>query len=688
MTTNVVYNGAATGAINLTASGGTATYSFNWGGGITTEDRSGLAPGTYTVTISDTNGCTATRSTTITQPATALSSSTVAVNNANCSNPGSIDISVAGGTAGYVYLWSNTATSQDISGLSAGSYSVTITDANGCSVSNGPLTVSSVATPTASLSNVSNVSCNGGSNGAVNITVTGGTPGYSFIWSNGATTEDINGLQAGSYCITVTDNLGCVANVSAVNITAPAVLSGSATVSNISCNGQANGSVNLTASGGTAPYAYNWGSGITSEDRSGLSAGTYTLTVTDANGCITTQNALITQPTAISASLITLVNASCVIGGSVDINVSGGSGGYSYLWSNSANTQDISGLSAGNFTVTISDANACTFVSGPYAINAVGTPNAVVANQSAPSCNGFNNGSINISVSGGNPAYTYLWSNGATTEDLNGITAGNYSVTVTDNLGCNASVSNISLIDPTQISVSNSISDALCNGASDGSVSLIVNGGTAPYSYLWNNGGTTQSLNGISAGTYSFTVTDANGCISQNSAFVSEPALPLVATVDSIINSSGANDGSINISTGGGTPAYSYLWINGTTTQDINGLAAGSYTVTITDANGCTTSISATLVISDAAGIHNINNFNVLPNPNDGNFNILINLTRAETYTVQLVDVIGRVLADWNCNQMDNNIAVGLNYLSPGIYFVVLKQENGITSSKKLIITK
>ena len=299
--TNIACNGGSTGAINLTPTGGSAPYTFNWGGGITTEDRTGLSAGTYTVTITDANGCTGTVNATVTQP-TAMSA-TVSQTNVSCNSGsnGTASIVVTGGTAPYTYSWSPSGgTAATASGLAAGAYTVTVTDANACTITR---TVT-ITQPTAmsAMTAQTNISCNGGSNGTASIVVTGGTAPYTYSWSpSGETAATATGLSAGTYTVTVTDANACTITRT-VTITQPAsAVSGTTVVTNIACNGGSTGAINLTPTGGTAPYTFNWGGGITTKDRTGLAAGTYTVTITDANGCTGTVTATVTQSSAVAA---------------------------------------------------------------------------------------------------------------------------------------------------------------------------------------------------------------------------------------------------------------------------------------------------------------------------------------------------------------------------------------------------
>ncbi|HXH19993.1 MAG TPA: SprB repeat-containing protein, partial [Chitinophagales bacterium] len=578
------------GSIDLTPSGGTSPYTYSWSNGATTQDITNLIAGTYTVTVTDSKGCTVSASGTVTQPPL-LTASTTQVNVAcNGASTGSIDLTPSGGTTPYSYSWSNGAATQDITSLVAGTYTVTVMDVRGCAITRSA-TITQPAALTTSETHV-NVSCNGGSNGSIDLTVSGGTPAYSYLWSSGQTTQDISGRPAGTYTVTVTDANGCT-TARSITITQPPALNTSFTQVNVSCNGGSNGSIDLTVTGGTAPYSYSWTGGITTQDRSVLSAGTYNVTVTDSNGCTITTGTTITQPSALTASA-TQGNVSCNGGsnGSIDLSPAGGTTPYSYNWSNGATTQDISGLSAGTYTVTIMDANSCTItlsrtITQPAALTASATKVDV-------SCNGGSNGSIDLTPAGGTTPYSYSWSDGATTQDLSGLSAGTYTVTVTDNRGCTVT-SSTTITEPAALTASNTKVDVSCNGGSNGSIDLTVAGGTAPYTYAWSNGAATQDISGLSAGTYTVTITDNKGCIITSSATITQPAALGTSLTQVNVSCNGGSNGSIDLTVVGGTSPYAYAWSTGSTAQDLSGLSAGTYTVTVTDAQGCTITNDATI---------------------------------------------------------------------------------------------
>jgi len=673
--TNVACNGASNGAINLTPAGGTAPYTFNWGGGITTEDRTGLAAGTYTVIITDANGCTATVNATVTQPASAVSGTTVVTNVAcNGASNGAINLTPAGGTAPYTFNWGGGITTEDRTGLAAGTYTVTITDANGCTATVNA-TVTQPASAVSGTTVVTNVACNGASNGAINLTPAGGTAPYTFNWGGGITTEDRTGLAAGTYTVTITDANGCTATVNAT-VTQPAsAVSGTTVVTNVACNGASNGAINLTPAGGTAPYTFNWGGGITTEDRTGLAAGTYTVTITDANGCTATVSRTVTQPTALSATT-SQTNIACNGGstGVATVNVSGGTAPYTYSWSPSGGTAaTATGLSAGTYTVTVTDANACTLtrtftITQPTALSAT-------TSQTNIACNGGSTGVATVNVSGGTAPYTYSWSpSGGTAATATGLSAGTYTVTVTDANACTLTRT-FTITQPTALSATTSQTNIACNGGSTGVATVNVSGGTAPYTYSWSpSGGTAATATGLSAGTYTVTVTSANGCTLTRTFTITQPASAVSGTtVVTNVACNGASNGAINLTPAGGTAPYTFNWGGGITTEDRTGLAAGTYTVTITDANGCTATVNATVTqpasaVSGTAVVTNV--------ACNGASNGAINLTPAGGTAPYTFNWGGGITTEDRTG------------LAAGTYTVTITDANGCTATVNATVTQ
>ena len=597
-TSDISCFGAADGAINITATGGTAPYTFVWSNGAGTEDISGLSPGNYSVQITDANGCTKAESFTITQPA--FLQLTYSQTDVLCfgNSTGAIDITVTGGVSGYTYTWSNGATSEDLSNLTAGNYSVTVTDVNGCSVTQNI----QITQPLAALAvseTITNLTCFGANDGTIDLTVTGGTAPYAYAWSNGKTTEDNFNVAAGVYDVTITDANGCSIQKS-YTIASPDELTLSGTTNNISCFGAADGAINISATGGTAPYTFVWSNGAGTEDISGLSPGNYSVQITDANGCTKAESFTITEPT-VRAFSHSKVDVSCFGGSDASINISivGGTAPYTYAWSNGATSEDISGLSAGDYTVVVTDVNGCQI---SQTINVVEPVAALTTVESITNltCFGANDGSIELLVTGGTAPYTYNWNNGSSTEDIYAQAAGAYQVTITDANGCSIQGNySINTPDPlTSIGTSQNIS---CNGLTDGSINLTVTGGTEPYVYSWSNGETTEDLSNLAIGSYQVQVTDAQGCSISRNFNITQP-LPLTLNyVSNNVSCFQAGDGNITTQVSGGTAPYTYAWNNGATTKNISALTGGSYELTVTDANGCQTTQTITITEPSSA---------------------------------------------------------------------------------------
>src|SRR5665811_344169 len=463
--TNVLCFGASTGAINITASGGTGPYTYAWTGtgvSATAEDQTGLAAGSYSVVVTDASGCfTASLPVTITQPASAVSVALTSQTNVLCfgASTGAINITASGGTGAYTYAWTGTGvnpTSQNQTGLVAGNYSVIVKDANNCSSASLPVTITQPASAVSvALTSQTNVLCFGASTGAINITASGGTGPYTYAWTGtgvSATAEDQTGLAAGSYSVVVTDASGCFTASLPVTITQPASAVSVALTSqtNVLCFGASTGAINITASGGTGAYTYAWtGTGVnpTSQNQTGLVAGNYSVIVKDANNCSSASLPVtITQPaSAVSVALTSQTNVLCfgASTGAINITASGGTGPYTYAWTGtgvSATAEDQTGLAAGSYSVVVTDASGCFTASLPVTITQPASAVSVaLTSQTNVLCFGASTGAINITASGGTGPYTYAWTGtgvSATAEDQTGLAAGSYSVVVTDASGC------------------------------------------------------------------------------------------------------------------------------------------------------------------------------------------------------------------------------------------------------------
>lgn len=599
---NVSCNLGSNGSATANVSGGSGAISYTWspaGGNAVT--GTGMSAGSYTVYIQDSNGCQASATTTVTEPPPIVIA--VTTTNTSCfgGSNGSASALVSGGTPGFSYLWlpGNT-TGSTVSGLPTGTYTVQATDANSC-VQTQTFVVNQPALLTASISATSNVSCFGGNNGTATANVNGGTPFYNYTWiplgGNGSTGT---GLSAGTYTVNVSDSKGC-STFTTVTITQPTLaLSASSSANGASCFGGSNGTATVSAAGGTPAYNYQWQpTGGNQPTASGLTAGNYVVVVGDANGCSTSVSIVITQAAPITGTL-QVTNPSCGFNnGTIVSQISGGTSPYAYAWSPGGTSgANLTGAGPGSYTLVVSDGASCTQSFSTTLINIPG-PTLSLVSTSSVSCFSGNNGSATISISQGSAPYAINWlPYGGNALTASSLIAGTYTATVTDSLGCIATVTANILQAPQLVLNTSSVTDVSCNGGNDGAITVQGTGGTPGYVYSWNPSvSNTNSAGNLLAGTYTATVTDANGCPTSIAVIVDQPAV-LTSTISAISNAVCFNGtGNASVAVSGGTAPYSYSWTTnpvqtGSTAMNI---IAGTYTVSITDAKGCTTQNSVTI---------------------------------------------------------------------------------------------
>lgn len=594
------FSGVSNGSVDVTVSGGTSPYTYSWNNGAITEDLANLGTGIYSITVTDANNCTANNSATITAPSDLVQSASIV--NVLCAggNNGAIHVTTTGGVPPYSYLWSTGQSTEDIQGLSAGSYTLTITDTNNCT----DIQTYVVTEPNTSISlssNVTNVSCYAGTNGVIDITTTGGTPGYTFQWSanNGIvipqTTEDISNLSAGNYSLTATDANGCSSTLNA-SISQPAqALQSSPQLSNVTCFNGTNGTIQPLISGGTAPYTYAWSNATSANVLSNAAAGAYTLNLTDANNCSATFTYTLSQPNAALAVALSGSNVLCFgdASGAANAVISGGTSPYTLAWSNGSTNASIQNILAGTYNITVTDQQGC-LANQSITISEPAAPLNVSTLTTMVDCFGNQSGSIDATITGGTAPYSSSWINqnsqiyASSAEDLTLVGIGSYLTIVTDSHGCIDS-SAASITQPAALAISNAKVDVLCHGNSTGSINATVAGGTQPYSYVWNNGALTEDLNAIPSGSYTLTVLDVNGCTETMTVEVTQPIAPLaVSTETTSIDCFGLSTGSVSAMAVGGTAPYQYAWSNGGTANSISDVLAGAYSITVTDNHGCT----------------------------------------------------------------------------------------------------
>ncbi|WP_291120867.1 beta strand repeat-containing protein, partial [Empedobacter sp. UBA7248] len=682
----IACNGINNGTATVVPSGGKPPYTYSWSpSGGTGATASGLASTNYTVTITDSEGTSIQKNFTIAQNPPIITGVTITDVSCYGGNNGAIDISPSGGSGSYTYNWGGGITTQDRTNLTAGTYSVTITDTNSCKSTINNITVGQPAAAVNGIAIITNILCNGESTGVINVTPLGGTGPYTFLWNDGVTTQNRTGLPTGTYSVTITDAKGCTKLIDNLTITQPTAISATATITHVTCNGGNTGAINLTPSGGTGPYTFLWNDGVTTEDRIGLTAGTYKVTITDSKGCTKELSYTVTQPNNLLGGTIVPTNVSCKGGanGAIDLTPSGGTPEYTYNWADGPTTQDRTGLTAGTYSVTITDANACTkTISGIV----IGEPANVVGGTTVVTnvaCNGGNTGAINLTPSGGVGPYTYLWNDGITTEDRTGLIAGVYSVTITDAHGCSKTISNILVTQPItalNASTGGGQTNVSCFGGANGTATVAPTGGTPGYTYSWNTVPiqTTATATGLSAGTYTVTVTDANACSTTKSFTITQPTALNVSTGGGQTNVScfGGANGTATVAPTGGTPGYTYSWntVPIQTTATATGLSADTYTVTITDANACQTTKSFTITQPPA-----------LVATEGSKSNVSCNGGSNGSATVNVTGGTGSYTYSWSPSGGTGATATGL---SVGTYTVTVTDANACQTTKSFTITQ
>ncbi len=439
--------------------------------------------------------------------------------------------------------------------------------------------------------------CNG--TATVNVVPAGN---YNYSWApSGGNTATASGLCAGTHTVTVTNS--CYTMTATVNV--PAVggnITSTAVQNNVLCNGQCNGSLQTTATSGNGPYTYTWSPFVPNitagplNNAFNLCTGTYSVTVTDANGCTGQQVITITEPPDLTLTPST-VNESCSsANGNIAVAAAGGSPNYSWVWSANANTGNsntASNLAAGSYTCTATDANGCIETITVTLTNTPG-PTLQVANFTDITCFGANNGTATVNVSSGQAPYTYAWSTGGAAAAETNMPPGTHTLTVTDANGCIATIT-VTIAEPTQLTTQNTQTDVLCFGGSSGDATVTPSGGTPNYTYFWSNAAVTNSTSNLQAGNYSCVITDANGCTAQANFTITEPPQITLAMSATDENCNQSN-GTVGVIASGGSPGYQYVWNPGNLQQQNgSGLPANSYSVVVTDANGCTATDNITV---------------------------------------------------------------------------------------------
>ncbi len=615
-------NGTCGAPANITASvAGNGPFSYLWSDTSTSSTLNSAQPGTFTVEVTDINGCQASDSASLSILNLLSISADPTAPSCAYGLTGAIDLTVGGAMPPVQFLWSNNATTEDISNTAAGTYTVLATDANGCTATYSWTLVDPPAL-VLDLQNT-NPACAGGATGALDLSAVGGTGALSFLWSDNSNSEDLDNLTAGTYSVVVTDANGCTSSIGATLTNPPAL---TLNLQNIDpdCAGAATGVLDLSAVGGTGIMTFLWSDNSSSADLSNLTAGTYTVVVTDANGCSSSKAATLTDPPTLTLGLQS-TDPVCagMATGVLDLSAVGGTGALSYLWSDNSTSEDLGNLTAGTYTVVVTDANGCT---SSIAGSLTSPPALVISLQNANlNCPG-DQVQIDLNLNGGTPPISFLWSIGATTEDITANQAGTYTVVVTDMNGC-TTTGNTTVLQLGTFPVLNLTSDTLTCQQTSGIITASSNLPNTDYSWAGEGGFSSiqSSPTIVMAGQYTVTATEPlGGCTAVGMVVVAADTTAPTVVLAAHFLEIPCDEDTITLSAAGTSSGVGYAvsWaaggggaiLNGGNTLSPSVAGSGFYSILVTDlSNGCMASdvvevlpasLLTGLVIADSVRCH------------------------------------------------------------------------------------
>ena len=592
---------AADGSVTVSTTNGTPPYTYQWSNGATTAAQQNLAPGDYSVTVTDATNCQSTAEVTVGAFVCNNFTMTLTGQAIACfgDQTGNIGSTISGNvTAPLTYSWSNGAGTTDLNDLGAGTYALTVTDAGGCTAS-ASFVLQQPGSAVSAAATGSDETALAANDGTATATGTGGTgTAYTYLWNNGASAASLDGLAPGTYCVTVSDANACSASActTVAAYSCPAV-SLAVDGQSLSCADAQDGSASATFSGGTAPFTYLWTNGATTASLSGLLPGTYGVTATDAAGCTASGSTTLTAPAALSLVLTgTDETANQAADGSATATAGGGTLPYSYLWADGSTLAIRQNLAPGTYALTVTDANGCTTV-GSVAVQAFGCTLSASATASAATCIDAADGSATVSADG-NGNLSYSWSTGATTATVTALLPGDYSVTVTDGANCQtvASITVTAVDDTPPVVLTNPISLEI---GAEGFVTLDpaqIDAGSSDNCSAVGLQVIPNAFYCASLGDFEvlLTATDAAGNTATANATVTvTSALTVAVTVTQTPSCAGDDDGAVEVTVSGGAANYTLAFSNGSI--DPTALAAGDYGLTVTDENGCPAETAFTL---------------------------------------------------------------------------------------------
>ena len=594
--------GADNGSVVLTAAGGVSPWTYTLDGSTNQSGAFGsLAPGSYTATVVDDNGCSGSASFTISEPAEIRVNMSIALP-ASCGTPWRWSADVQGDTTAYTFTWNDGQVGARAFATTPGIYTVTATDANGCT---GSSSFEHFATSPLSASYVvEDASCDGAADGAIRVSADGTITGFEYsIGGAFQSSGDFPNLAAGSYTVTARDQIGCTIDTVIVVEAPAAVAVVIATADDASCFGESDGRLVLGVSGGTAPYSFAWSDGSTDAELL-AGAGTYTATVTDANGCVGSASGTIGEPGQLTVALgASPAACSGQSNGELVAGTLGGRAPFSFAWSDGVTSTDSlrSDVPQGTYTVTVTDANGCVTASPTARVDEPAPLGASHTTQPV-GCAGAATGAIDLTPFGGTAPYTYIWNDGDNAEDRTDLAAGTYRVSITDAQGCLYDY-DVTLDAPDPLSVTLTPTHVSCFGFADGRITSTPVGGLAPYFYEWTGPGGYaffgEDPTMLDVGDYTLEFRDSYGCTYTEVVTITQPSSIALATVPGDTICFGASNGAATVNVTGGTSPFIYEWDNGELGDAAAALDAGIHTVEVTDANGCVFSETVDIVALD-----------------------------------------------------------------------------------------
>jgi hypothetical protein len=690
------------GVLTATVSGGLPPYTYNWSGPGSGNVASGLGAGTYSLEITDANNVKATLAYELKEPAVLEAIATATPTTCSYKTDGSIITAVAGGTTPYTYRWSNDAITPQQVQLAAGKYYLTVTDARNCTAMTDAIVGSPAALQMDGIINPP--SRYGSADGSIVPTIDGGTVPYTYSWNTGETTKDLQGLAMADYTLTVTDNNNCTESHT-FQVKAPDPLTlGITRKAIVSCHGLSNGRLTADVGGGTAPFSYQWSDGSTTPEISGLPAGTYKLKVTDRNGVEAEATYTLDEPPLLELSLTTSeVSCGSQKDGAVRSTTNGGVKPYAYSWNTGAVTPDLVDVNGGMYTLHVTDANGCILSASATitAPNALSLSGAVVS----PTCNGYDDGAIDLTLSGGRTPYYYEWSNGATTEDLSSLSAGDYTVRMTDNSGCLVTRS-FTLYEPAALHLELGPDHTLCAGQSL-SLDAGIPGGVT-YNWSSPNGfnASTPVVTVGETGTYTVTAYNANGCSATDALTIQKEAGEIGA--DFLMSTQGYSGESI-IAVNVSSPAADRVeWTLPPAARVVSKSdhlvemvfdQPGHYELAMTTYRGnCEASTVRDVMIVDGVQLPDVNTQHnslfaktvIRPNPNNGQFYLDVTVTEDITVNYRFLDVQRNRVVYERKEQLSKaqliSSAFNIPGLSAGVYVLLIESVKEKKALKVLIL--